>query len=363
MKRLNLSRTPDIDLHQLDSKNKQLIEEYQQELRGVVRYLFKGQVVPSSIEQHCKILFTEVESVKTWTRIKQPNDIQYGVKMIRDNERSINVFQPGQDVIRMYMRLVDDAAWGRYPLWEIAHDSKIYREVPYNGNVYSHLHHQHPWFEVSYLTSLADAGLITPTQKELLTVFHRVHDLPEISNGDQFALDKHDGHTEKDSHAIGILIDVAKLDYTDAEKKCMQSLFHTFEWNDTVFKPGEIINYFRDAINVFDQRHFYAHDAGFALSIFNNYFPRFLDRTHAVTLLHDDKKSKQRSTLPLQDIPLAKVFFNENAAKINLIIKYGIEHIDELARLPGSPFKNREQLISLRQTREKLKVVYGITSW
>lgn len=363
MTRLNIAHTPDIDLHQLDSKNKLLIEEYQQELRGVVRYLFKGQVVPSSIEQHCKILFAEVENIHTRTRIKKTNDVQYGIKMTSPQEWSINIFQPGHDVIRLHMRLIYDTARGAYPLREIAYEKKIYREVPYNGNVYSHLHHQHPRFENAYLASLVQAGLITPTQKDLLAIFHRVHDLPEISNGDQFALDKHDGHTEKDSHAIGMLIDIAKLDYTQQEKKYMQTLFQNFEGNDTVFKPWEIINYFRDALNVFDQRHFYAHDAGFSLSIFNNYFPRFLDRAHAVTLLHNDKKSEQRSTLPLQDIPLAKVFFHENASKIDHMIQYGIAHFEELALLPEFPFKQHTQLTSLQQTREKLKHVYDITSW
>ncbi len=363
MTRLNLAQTPDIDLRQLDSKNKLLIEDYATELRAVVRYLFKGQVIPLEIQEHCKALFQKLEDIHTWTRLKMPeNELQYGIKAVGNKERSINIFEQGTWVKTLRIRLTRDLAWGNHPLWEIVYNNTLYREVPYNGNVYSHLLHQHPWYEQKYLTSLADANIITRTQKELLAVFHRIHDLPEMNNGDHFAPDKHEGHIEEDAHAIWLILDYANVEYTPAEKTFIQWLFTRFEGNDTVFKPGEIINYFRDALNVFDHRHFYAHDAGFALSIFNNYFPRFLDRTHTVTLLHDDKISEQRSTLPLQDIPLAKVFFNENAAKINQIIKYGIEHIEELARLPGSPFKNSEQLLSLNQTREKLKSVYGISA-
>ncbi len=363
MSHLNLAQTPDIDLHNLDSKNKLLIEDYATELRAVVRYLFKGQVVPQEIQEHCKVLFPKLEDIHTWTRLKMPeNELQYGIKTVGNKERSVNIFEQGTWVKTLRIRLTRDLAWGNHPLWEIVYDNTLYREVPYNGNVYSHLLHQHPWYVQKYLTSLADAHIITDTQKELLTIFHRIHDLPEMNNGDHFAPDKHEGHIEEDAHAIWLILDYANVEYTLPEKTFIQWLFTRFEGNDTIFKPGEIINYFRDALNVFDHRQFYAHDAGFALSIFNNYFPRFLDRTHTVTLLPEDKLSEQRSTLPLQDIPLAKVFFQENVIKINHIIDYGITHIDELASIPEAPFKSIEQLHHLNHIREELKSVYGISA-
>jgi hypothetical protein len=203
MTRLNLAQTPDLDLRQLDSKNKLLIEDYATELRAVVRYLFKGQVVPHEIQEHCKTLFPKLEEVSTWTRIKmQEDELQYGIKAVAPKERSINIFEKDKGVTSLRIRLTRDLAWGNHPLWEIMYNNTLYREVPYNGNVYSHLHHQHPWYEKAYLGSLEDAHIITSTQKELLTVFHRIHDLPEMNNGDHFAPEKHDGHIEDDTHAI-----------------------------------------------------------------------------------------------------------------------------------------------------------------
>ncbi len=282
-----------VDLEGFDKKNINLVEHNKEKLSAEIRYLFKWLILPLEIQDIAKNLRRNHTSQEEFVPIKI-GEHDFNIELINDHERG------------KYWKITEFQRW-----------ENKYRSVPYNWDVYNHLHHQHPFYE-EYVESLVSAWIISELYWRLLVLYHRIHDVPEAVNWDDFVDDKTSENAEEEAKVIIDQINDSWIYYTEKEKELAATLFQIFEWNEIVFKPWEIVNYWNDSINSRYDNNYLNSKKIFSLDVQAAVLAKIANNTVIIPpVLWWEKREFSLSTLPF-----AQKYLKKNSSIIERMIDY-----------------------------------------
>ena len=264
-----------IEFEVLKSRLNSLVKYYEKDLSGVLRYMFKWFIVPPVIQEEVVFLRRNLDNLKNWDKLILSDNNTIEIKEILKYISCYDIrYIKNDKPYQVSFELKKDSNRGDHNITEIGYLWKKYRSVPYNGDVYNHMHHQQDFFDDMYLKPSLEQGIIDEKNLQLLSLFQKIHNLPEIKKWDiQYGIKTQwDCDDEKD-----IIIDQireSKLKFSIYEQEYCAKLFSQLEWSTSFFKWWEKLNYIADAIRVFNQDKQYLNDP---LLLIDNIFTNNLE--------------------------------------------------------------------------------------
>jgi hypothetical protein len=240
-------------------------------------------------------------------------------KSVDDNAQSTTFVFSWSDNIKhtLQMTLLEDPTWWVHPITQISYNNTNFRSVAFNGDVRNHQTHQHTWYEPWYLAPIKDAWLITQQDVQFTSLFSKGHDVPETVKWDKHVNDKSFSDSEEEAVIISKLMDKVGI-YTEEEKRTLALLFQLYEHKANYFKWWERLMYIHDAIDSHFHQINYFHDKSLLVrDILQNQLKLFATEDEKV---HITCLSWKTTTLPLQHIPSAPLFFNQQKQRIDKIL-------------------------------------------
>ncbi len=352
-----------IDPKWLQSKNEQLIHIYKHELSSVVRYLHNGQILPLEIEKSVWTLIRYLGRLQHWQTYKDEiGDILFINKAVKQEFTFDKYIIEFNNITKWQLFNVEIESimskkrncMTRLPFREIRYNNRSYRSVQEDGDVFSHLMHQHQRYMPEYLDPLLEEWIINPTQRILLELFHTVHDLPEkhADIGDVFAFAKKEDGGALEGHKVVNDMIQARIPYTQEEYRLMPLLFKYYEWRKTLFKLGEMLGYIKNGFSSMKNPQYF--NSGELL------WPQLIALVVENILannsysLIDPKTLELHSYKPLDLGPVRK-FFQDNTTAIEDWLTQGIYFADSIATNENK-FRSRESFEKIAKSYESIKI-------
>lgn len=312
-----------IDFPSFEKKLEDLIVSYKDELWGVLRYMFHGYIVPLEIQQETLLLRRHLHDLSDQNNFQTSTGILSIEKIEELGNISYITCSYGNTILEIGLELVQDNEWWKYPTTQIHYKDQTYRSVRYNGDVYNHMHHQQTFMDNKYLRPTVDQWLLDIPQAQCISLFHTMHDLPEIVQGDVQYGEKTDKNCENEDKVIVDLIQQKKGNFSPSELHFCAELFKNLESPTSFFKWGEKLNYIKDAMEAFDGsfsvNNYHNNPMLLCYDILERNLPSFLDKEKKYKL-HSFTNSKKDIMLSLGELDASKFFFHENKNKLEEII-------------------------------------------
>lgn len=213
----------------------------------------------------------------------------------------------------------DQQRWN-YPHTTIVYHESIYKSLPYNGDLLNHHHHQQELFDQEYLPSLVQQWIISQANADLMSVFHGVHDVPEIEQWDaQYGTKTHD-NALWESEIIRTLIKGSNYMIPPEDLSLYEQLFVHLENPNNIFKWGEKLNYMNDIMRVYTNQWKYINKPEqMIVDVLNTQFPSFTtaEKKYIITDFFDHPQEDNK--IALSTLDASQTFFNHN--------KHTLQHI------------------------------------
>lgn len=133
---------------------------------------------------------------------------------------------------------------------EFVYEWKTYRTWKNDGDVYNHLLYQHRNYNSRFLYALLNDNHINQDQFKLLSLFHLLHDLPEMVVADEFAFSKEQTGTSE-AKIIKDLLLKTDISFDNNEIELIEYLFSELEDPKNLFKLWEMIYYMKWGVSAF----------------------------------------------------------------------------------------------------------------
>jgi len=323
---------------------KKALNFFQQETRRELRYTFRGKIVPIEIENVLKHILKRSLRNEQFDQFYDP---QLGRKLtIQEFEKSkkadgryvyfikVSIEWQAEPFSFAVKEIIDRERW-RYPLWEIYYKDNVYREIPRHGNVFSHSRYQQEHIEKSTDMDYRD-NKMSLEQKQLIDSVHPIHDIDEIEKWDVEDLKKSTVDYNDDGTLLALLHQTIDREDKTAEQHitALYNMLSRIDGPSSIFKAYERIQYFKNALDIFQTAWYYNHKEVLAADILANYMPRFLANKPEVylpfTWLQADIDSHQPIAHRLLSFPSIRSFFHNNKKDISAVF------YDTLKKYPNS---------------------------
>jgi hypothetical protein len=317
------------DLKNFKKTGDQALEHIKDKASKEIRYSFLGKLFPLQIENFLKCVFKNSIYDRTTESFK---DAEYGHEYIISNI-SINdanglesydilyLHNNKTDTIRIYQTL--DSQRGEYPIRECEYQDNIYREIPYNGNVYSHTKNQQKHID-KYTDIDYSAGIINNSSREIINSFHPRHDLGEIFGRDINDTIKTLQDYEEEQVPFIKLLDtliLAKV-ITENDKQLALELCNKTDGSNNLFKVYERLTYISDAIKIYNTSKYYNQKQFAAGDILGSQLPYFTNPKYHITIPSENNKATTTSNYTPQHFESVRIFLKENKEHIEEIIEW-----------------------------------------
>lgn len=307
----------------LKKDNQLLVSHYEKELWGVIRYMFNEYIVPLEIQDDVVVLRRNLHTLQSNTIWHNKKWEELHIQHIhhKDNQYSIE-YNKWWKTYHLGFNLINDPTRWDKTVTEIIYQWKTYRSVQYNGDVNNHMHHQQTIFDQKYLLPSVEQGLISEINRDLISLFHGVHDLPEIDTwDDQYGTKSEKNSTQESEVIVKLIKDSGIQQITESKQQLYSLLFHYLENPKNFFKWWEKLNYIQDAINVFKKWHIFLHNPeGLIYQVLENQLPSFLDKTPSY-ILTDFTNHNNDKKISLYELDASKKFFLDSQNDLTMIIE------------------------------------------
>lgn len=313
------------------------INFFQQEARRELRYTFRGKIVPIEIENLLKYvlkksLAPEKISLFHDTQINQKFDIIDFEKTTKEDGKPLYLIkaliQWSGKTITFWVKETFDRKWWQYPIREIHYNDKVYREIPRHGNVFSHTKYQQEHIEKSTDIDYYHEKITLP-EKRMMDAVHPIHDIDEIKNGDIEDTKK----TSTDYISNGALLEILqetnpKNKQTEYYHTVLHSMMQRIDGPYSIFKAYERIQYFKNAIDIYNTAEYYNHKEHLSGDIFSNYMHIFAKNEAGIYIPYSGSQQDIERHIPIAHKPLSfpsiRAFFMNHGKEVTEIFQWVI---------------------------------------
>ncbi len=250
---------------------------------------------------------------------------------------------------------------------EFIYEWRTYRTWKNDGDVYNHLLYQHRNYNSRFLYALLNDNYIDQNQFKLLSLFHLLHDLPEMIVPDEFAFSKEQTWASEALIIKDLLLKTDVL-FDDNEILLIEYLFSELEDPKNMFKLWEMIYYMKWWVSAFkasDYEYFNTWANAITSLVINSLDKLVCEWSKSKDCYKNSwfglKEDIYIDTCDLMLLAPIRNFFQQYADIINLIICYAYNNYE---KLPAAKNINKEKVERAYKKRKEILIpTYKISLW